>query len=175
MNKCQEGFIDLEDSSQKDKYLIFSLGKNEYGLDIKYVKEIVVIHKITEVSETQKYIKGIINLRGKGIPVIDARMMLGKMEKEYTERTCTIVLEINHLTVGLIVESVAEVLSIAEEDIAPPPNINSIDHIKHIKGIAKTGSNVKLLLDCEKLSFGQELGGMLENDTSGKDKCAVQI
>lgn len=163
MTKLQEEILELDEYSQKDKYLTFFLGKNEYGLEIKYVTEIVVIQRITEIAETKEYVKGIINLRGKVIPVIDMRLMLGKEETEYTGRTCTVVLDINDVSVGLIIDSVTEVLTIAEEDIVPPPKLMTLNQIKYIKGIGKVGSNVKLLLDCEKLLVNNEIEYIIDS------------
>lgn len=150
MNQILEDFDLLEDT-QKDKYLTFMLGKEEYGIGIGYVTEIVGIQSITEVPELPYYVKGIINLRGKIIPVVDVRLRFGKEAKEYTDRNCTIVIEVRDITVGLIVDSVVEVLSISQENIVPLPQLGSGSQQKYIKGIGKSESNVKLLLDCDRL------------------------
>ena len=150
MNQILEDFDLLEDT-QKDKYLTFMLGKEEYGIGIGYVTEIVGIQSITEVPELPYYVKGIINLRGKIIPVVDVRLRFGKEAKEYTDRNCTIVIEVRDITVGLIVDSVVEVLSISQENIVPLPQLGNGSQQKYIKGIGKSGSNVKLLLDCDRL------------------------
>lgn len=140
---------DLEDT-QKDRFLTFSLGKESYGLEIKYVTEIIGIQPITEIPDLPGYIRGIINLRGRIIPILDVRMRFQKEFREYNDRTCIIVIEIKGISVGLIVDSVAEVLSIPETHIVPPPDIRSTGN-KYIKGIGTVGSEVKLLLDCDKL------------------------
>ena len=152
-----QGALDQEEDTMKGKYLTFSLGKEEYGIEIKHVTEIVGLEKITEVPELPAYVKGIINLRGEIIPVIDVRLRFKKEAKEYNDRTCTIVIEVKDVSVGLIVDTVSEVLSIDDEDIVPPPKLSSSYHQNYIKGIGKADDNVKLLLDCEKLLSEDEL------------------
>lgn len=144
-----------EEDTLKDKYLTFILGKESFGLEIKYVIEIIGIQTITEVPGLPRYIKGIINLRGKIIPVIDVRERFKKEFKDYNERTCVIVIEINDFLVGLIVDQVAEVLSIAEENIVPPPEASDSEN-RFIQGIGKVGDEVKLLIDCAKLMVSEE-------------------
>lgn len=157
MAQVLEDNLELEEDTQKDKYLTFALGKEEYGIEIKHVTEIVGLQAITEVPELPDYVRGIINLRGKIIPVIDVRLRFKKEPKEYNDRTCTIVIEVKETSVGLIVDTVAEVLSISEENIVPPPNLASSYHHKYIKGIGKVGNNVKLILSCDKLLNDEEL------------------
>jgi purine-binding chemotaxis protein CheW len=100
------------------------LGEEEYGIAIGYVTEIIGLQSITEIPELPHYVKGIINLRGKIIPVMDVRLRFNKEAKEYNDRTCTIVIEVRDITVGLIVDAVAEVASITSENIVPPPQID---------------------------------------------------
>jgi purine-binding chemotaxis protein CheW len=97
-----------------------------------------------------EYIKGITNLRGKIIPVMDLRIRLKKPVKEYDDKTCIVVLDTNSISTGLIVDSVLEVIAIADEDICSPPEVNNSGH-KYIKGIGKTNEEIKLLLDCQKI------------------------
>lgn len=149
--------FEMEEDTQKGKFLTFSLGREEYGIEIKYVTEIIGLQAITEVPELPDYVKGIINLRGKIIPVIDVRLRFKKEAREYNDRTCTVVVDIKEVSVGLIVDTVAEVLSIAEEEIVPPPQVNSNNQNKYIKGIGKVGISVKLLLDCDKLLNDDEV------------------
>jgi len=156
MEQTEENTMLLEEDTQKDKYLTFVLGEEEYGIGIGYVTEIVGLQSITEIPELPYYVKGIINLRGKIIPVIDVRLRFGKKAKEYTDRTCTIVVEVKEITVGLIVDAVAEVTSIGEENIVPPPQINGSSQQKYIKGIGRSGENVKLVLDCDRLFSDDE-------------------
>lgn len=157
MGQTLEDTVLFEEDTQKDRYLTFVLGKEEYGIAIGYVTEIVGLQSITEIPELPHYVKGIINLRGKIIPVIDVRLRFSKEAKEYNDRTCTIVIEVKGITVGLIVDAVAEVSSIASENIVPPPQIDSRStQQKYLKGIGKSGNNVKLILDCDRLFSDDE-------------------
>lgn len=144
-----------QEDTLRGKYLIFSMGKELYGMEIRYITEIIGLQPITDVPEMPPYIKGITNLRGKIIPVMDARLRFKKEERKYDDRTCIIVLDTQALSVGLIVDSVAEVLTLEEEDIAPPPEISK-EGRRYIKGVGKSGGEVKLLLDCQKLLTDDE-------------------
>jgi len=145
------------EDTQKGKFLTFSIGKESYGLEIKYVTEIIGIQDITNIPEMPIYVKGIINLRGKIIPVIDVRLRFKKELRDYNERTCIIVVDIKDISIGLIVDHVAEVLVITTENIVPPPDSKIGFHNRYVKGIGKTGSEVKLLLDCDKLLNDDEI------------------
>jgi purine-binding chemotaxis protein CheW len=146
-----ENNVEMEEDTQKGRFLIFSLDKETYGIEIKYVIEIIGIQAITEIPELPEYVKGIINLRGKIIPVIDVRLRFKKEPKEYNDRTCVIVVDIEGIYIGLIVDSVAEVLAIPDQNIVEPPKMNMGFSNRYIKNIGKVGNDVKLLLDCEKL------------------------
>lgn len=148
-------FMEEEEDTQKDRYLTFQTGSEVYGIEIKYVTEIIGIQPITEIPELPDYMKGIINLRGKIIPVMDIRLRFKKAPREYNDRTCVIVIDINALSIGLIVDSVAEVLTIPEEDIVSPPDVKG-GKSRFMKGIGKAGNEVKLILDCEHLLNEQE-------------------
>ena len=139
--------------SQKDKYVTFKSGNEYFGIKIEYVNEIIVYQEITEIPETEEYIKGLINLRGKIIPVIDVRIRFKQEPFEYNDRTCIIVLNVKELVVGLIVEKIAEVVEITEGNILPNPKIGKADRSqnKYVYGIGKVGDEVKLLLDPERL------------------------
>lgn len=140
-----------EEDTQKDKYLIFSLDDEDFGIEIRHVIEIVGIQQITPIPELSDYIRGVINLRGKIIPVMDVRIRFRKSEREYDDRTCIIVVEIKDICVGLIIDRVLEVVNITEDNISEPPQMSKKNTNDYIKGIGKAGSGVKLLLDCEKL------------------------
>lgn len=142
-----------DNDSQKDKYVTFKSGNEYFGIKIEYVNEIIVYQEITEIPETEEYIKGLINLRGKIIPVIDVRIRFKQEPFEYNDRTCIIVLNVKELVVGLIVEKIAEVVEITEENILPNPKIGKADRSqnKYVYGIGKVGDEVKLLLDPERL------------------------
>ncbi|MDF2605963.1 MAG: chemotaxis signal transduction protein [Bacillales bacterium] len=147
--------VEQEEDTQKGKFLTFVLGNESYGLEIKYVTEIIGIQAITVVPELPDYIKGIINLRGKIIPVMDVRLRFKKPEIEYNDRTCVIVIEIRGVSIGMIVDSVSEVLVIPDSEIVQPPEMGKGSN-KYIKGIGKVGNEVKLLLDCPKLLNDEE-------------------
>ena len=134
-------------------YMTFKSGEEYFGLKIQYVSEIIQFQAITEIPETEDYIKGLINLRGKVIPVIDVRLRFCQQPFEYNDRTCIIVLNVNAMLVGLIVEKIAEVVDIREENILPPPKLGRSDRLqnKYVYGIGKVGNSVKLLLDPDKL------------------------
>lgn len=153
--------VDVDEDTQKDRFLTFALDNETYGIEIKNVMEIIGIQAITEIPELPVYIKGIINLRGKIIPVMDVRLRFKKEPKEYNDRTCIIVIDINEMSIGLIVDSVAEVITIPEQDITVPPNISKLA-TRYIKNIGKVGNDVKLLLDCEKLLNEDELNEIID-------------
>jgi len=157
-----ENTADMEEDTQKGRYLTFSLGDESYGIEIKYVTEIIGIQTITVIPELPEYVKGVINLRGKIIPVMDVRLRFKKEPREYNDRTCVIVVDINDISIGLIVDSVAEVLTIPEEDMVEPPKMNRSFSNRYIKNIGKVGNSVKLLLDCEKLLTEDELEDLSE-------------
>ncbi|MHB8064264.1 MAG: chemotaxis protein CheW [Ruminiclostridium sp.] len=148
---------DIEEDTQKGRFLTFALGKEVYGIEIIYVTEIIGIQAITEIPELPSYVKGIINLRGKIIPVMDVRLRFKKEFSEYNDRTCIIVIDIKEISVGLIVDTVLEVLTIEEGNIVTPPGVKAGFHNRYVKGIGKVGNEVKLLLNCEKILNDEEL------------------
>ncbi len=145
--------------TQKGKYMIFKSGPEYFGLEIQYVQQIIQYQEVTKVPETEDYIKGLINLRGKVIPVIDVRLRFKQPPLEYNDRTCIIVINVKSMIVGLIVEKIAEVVEIKDENILPPPSIGRVDkgHNKYVYGIGKVGESVKLLLDPDKLLNDEDL------------------
>lgn len=154
--------LEQEEDTQKGKFLTFSLGKEFYGIEIKHVTEIIGIQAITQVPELPEYIRGIINLRGKIIPVMDVRLRFKKTFREYNDRTCVIVVDIRDISIGLIVDSVSEVLSILPENIVSPPDVGKGLNNKYIKGVGKVGNDVKLILDCNKLLNDKETDSLGE-------------
>jgi purine-binding chemotaxis protein CheW len=146
--------------NREGKYLTFSLGNEEYGLGILKVKEIIGLMPITTVPRTPAFVKGVINLRGKVIPVVDLRLKFEMEEIAYTERTCIIVVEIaaqgGAIPMGIVVDSVSEVLNIKQGEIEDTPTFGSRLDTEYILGLAKTGGGVKILLDIDKvLSSGE--------------------
>ena len=158
-------------NSQKDKYVTFKSGDEYFGLKIEYVNEIIVFQEITEVPESEDYMKGLINLRGKIIPVIDVRLRFKQEPFEYNDRTCIIVVNVKGVIVGLIVEKIAEVVEITEKKILPSTKIGKTDNTenKYVYAIGKVGDEVKLLLDPDRLLNDEGLTN-LENDTDSDDE-----
>lgn len=152
-----------EQDMQKDRFLTFMIDKEVYGIEINYITEIVGIQAITEMPEMPDYVKGIINLRGVIIPVMDVRLRFRKEQKEYDDRTCVIVIDFNAVSVGLVVDSVSEVMTISGENILELPKINSSTGNKYLKNIGKNGQNVILILDCEHFLSDEELSGIEES------------
>jgi len=145
------------------KYLTFDLGKEEYCIGILKVREIIGLMEITAVPHTPRYIKGVINLRGSVIPVLDLRAKFNMESEEYTERTCIIVVEVRGETgtilVGMIVDSVSEVLNISEGEIEPPPTFGGNEvETDNFLGMAKIKGRVKILLDTDKVIGETGLG-----------------
>ncbi len=143
------------------KYLTFSMAGEEYGMGILKIKEIIGMMPITSVPRTPSFVKGVINLRGKVIPVVDLRLKFGMEEMAYTERTCIIVVEIgNHggsVLIGIVVDSVSEVLNIKGADIEETPTFGVRLDTGYILGMAKTNGGVKILLDIDKVLNGEVL------------------
>jgi purine-binding chemotaxis protein CheW len=162
MAEIMENFVEIEEDTQKDRYLTFSLGRESYGVEVRYVTEIIGIQSITEIPEMPEYVRGIINLRGKIIPVMDVRLRFKKEPKDYNDRTCIVVINIQGASIGLIVDSVSEVIAIPEQDVVDPPQMNKGFNNKYIKKIGKVKNDVKLLLDCEKLLTEDELEDISE-------------
>ena len=142
-----------EDDSQKGMLMTFQTGKEFFGISISYVNEIIAMQPIAAIPEVEDYVKGLINLRGKIIPVIDVRVRFKMEPCEYTDRTCIIVIDVKSTMICLIVERLADVDTIAEDSIAPPPSLGrkEHEHNKYVYGLARTGDTVTLLLDPEKL------------------------
>lgn len=140
-----------EEDTQKGKYLTFALGVEHYAIEIRHVVDIIGIQEITEVPHQPDYVMGVINLRGKIIPTMDVRKRFNKEVIDYNDRTCIIVVELNAISVGLIVDTVLEVLAIPDDQIAEPPAFNSDFKNKFILGIGKIQNQIVILLDCNKL------------------------
>jgi purine-binding chemotaxis protein CheW len=151
-----KGLIDRE-----GKYLTFTLGQEEYGLGILKVREIIGLMPVTTVPRTPSYVKGVINLRGKVIPVVDLRSKFDMEEIPYTERTCIIVVEIPGPTgdfpMGIVVDAVSEVLNIKGDEIEATPTFGTRLDTEYILGMAKMNGGVKILLDIDRVLTTEEL------------------
>ncbi len=143
--------------AQEGKYLTFGLASEEYGLEILRVREIIGIMDITMVPQTPEYIKGVINLRGKVIPVVDLRTKFGMETTEYNRETCIIVVDVDSVLMGIIVDTVSEVLDIQKEEIEPPPSFGAKLSTDFIMGIGKIKDKVVILLDVEQVLTLEEM------------------
>ena len=147
--------LSVEMTEMAGKYLTFRLATEEYGLEILKVQEIIGIMNVTRVPKTPEFVRGIINLRGKIIPVIDLRIKFSMESQEDTERTCIIVAQVsrgeNQITMGVIVDEVSEVLDIAEEQIEEPPSFGSAVETDFLLGMGKIDQKVVMLLDVDKV------------------------
>ena len=133
--------------AKEGKYLSFRLGEEDYGIEILTVREIIGMMDITHIPQVPVYVKGIINLRGKVIPVIDLRMKFGLQEIEPTSETCIIVVNIEELLIGLLIDKVNEVLDIVAENIEPAPRFGTAIDTEFILGIGKIAESIKILLN----------------------------
>lgn len=147
------------------KYLTFLLGREEFAIQVLKVREIMGIQDITAVPQTPAYVKGVINLRGKVIPVVDLRLKFCLPEVEFTQRTCIIVVQVQSggvsLQTGIIVDEVSEVLNLAAGDIEDTPDFGAgAAAATYLLGMAKVKGKVKILLDIDRVLSGQELHGL---------------
>ena len=155
-----------QEDTMRGRFITFTVDEEMYGIEIRYVTEIVGIQPINRLPETPEHIKGIINLRGKIIPVVDMRLKFKREPAAYNDRTCIIVIDIQDISAGLIVDEVAEVIAIDDESISPPPERETGANSRYLSGIGTVGDAVKLLLDCEKLFSGEE-ATVLEHNKEG--------
>jgi len=157
-NKPNLADIDVKnEDTQEGKYLTFHMGDEDYGIQIRFVTEIIGIQRITEVPDMPCFIKGVINLRGKVIPVMDVRARFNLPDRQYDERTCIIVVQLNTTSVGLVVDKVNEVADIPPENIEPPPRSTAGGSSEYIEGMGKMGDRVKILLNVGKLLYDSDL------------------
>jgi len=156
--------LDADDSmavgqeEPRRRFMTFRSSNEIYGISLDNVHEIIGLQQYTSVPETEDYIMGLINLRGKVIPIIDVRIRFGKKPLAYNDRTCVIVIQVKDTVIGLIVDGIEGVVDIHEKEILPPPSISSLkaQAQKYVFGIGKVNSEVKLLLDPEKLIYDVE-------------------
>lgn len=158
----RDEYDDMGEDAQKDKYLTFMIADEDYGVEIRHVREIVGLQKITAIPDMPDFVRGVINLRGNVIPVMDVRLRFRLPSREYDERTCVIVADIRDVQVGLIVDTVNEVADIPEKNVEPPPKISRGPGSRYILGMGKIGDEVKILLDIQKLLFEEELDALVK-------------
>jgi purine-binding chemotaxis protein CheW len=146
-----------DNAAGKEQFLSFQLGAEEYGIDILRVQEIRAYEKATRMPNTPAYIKGVINLRGVIVPVIDLRMKFGLESAEYNEMTVVVVLNLAHRTVGIVVDSVSDVLALAAGDIRPAPEFTARVDNAFVRGLATIDQRMLIIADIERLMTGAEM------------------
>ena len=152
-----EALAEKKITEQEGKYLAFILNNETYGIEILRVREIIGLMDVTTVPQTPEYMKGVINLRGKVIPVIDLRLKFSMQEKEHTDETCVIVVEVNNTSIGIIVDSVSEVLEITRGEIEESPHFGQDIDTSYIMGLGKVKEKIVILLDIEEILSSEEL------------------
>lgn len=148
---------EVKEEIEGDKFLTFQLQEEEYGLEILKVREIIGVMGITAVPQTPNYVKGVINLRGQVIPVVDLRLKFGLSECEYGKRTCIIVVDVKGVHMGIVVDCVSEVMDIETEDIESTPSFGTKFNTDFILGMGKVNSEVKILLDIDQVLTSEEV------------------
>ena len=151
----------MEQLQKRDDELLqlvtFSIGEEEFGVDILKVQEIIRTMEITKVPRAQDFVEGVINLRGKVIPIIDLRRRFGFTSKEHDKHTRIIVIEINNMIVGFVVDSVSEVLRIPAATVEPPPPVVAGVESEYISGVGKLEDRLLILLDLDKLLSNEDM------------------
>ncbi|HKP98471.1 MAG TPA: chemotaxis protein CheW [Fibrobacteria bacterium] len=151
------------------KYLTFKLGPESYGIGILKVQEIIGMMTVTRMPRTPTYVRGVVNLRGKVIPVLDLRLKFGMETRQDTDRTCIIVVQLKSadtlITMGIIVDEVSEVLDVAAGQIEPPPSFGMAVDVSFLMGMGKVGRKVVLLLDADRILMRRELEAIGTGET----------
>ncbi len=164
LSKTASALALLDSNGRAGKYLIFHLGDEEFGTEVLKVREIMGMQDITQVPRTPAFVRGVINLRGKVIPVVDLRLKFGLPPADYTQRTCIIVIRTQQgeddLMIGMIVDGVADVLTLAEADIEDTPDFGTGCAAAYLKGMAKIKGKVKILLDIDQVLSTSEIAGL---------------
>ncbi len=156
MSITAESILKEENDILNGRFLTFAIDREMYGIEIRYVTEIIGLQTITVMPEMPDYMKGIVNLRGRIIPVMDVRLCFKMPGKEYTDTTCIIVIQLDDVSIGLIVDCISEVIKIQEADILDVPDISTRCNRGYVKNIGKQGGNIIQLLNCEKLLIEKE-------------------
>lgn len=140
-----------------NEFLTFTLGKEEYGIDILKVQEIRGYDAVTAIANTPAFIKGVINLRGTIVPIVDLRIKFNLAQIEYNQFTVVIILNLGARVVGIVVDSVSDVLTLAHEQIRPAPELSSALDTRYIIGLGSVAERMLILVDIEKLMLGREM------------------
>jgi purine-binding chemotaxis protein CheW len=151
----------VQADARAGKYLIFHLGEEEFGIQVQKVREIMGVQDITQVPQTPPHVKGVINLRGKVIPVVDLRLKFDMPAMDYTQRTCIIVAQVagerGTIQMGIVVDGVVEVLNVAGADVEDTPSFGKEVEVPYVMGLAKLKGKVKILLDIDQVMTAREL------------------
>lgn len=156
-----------DDDAQKDKYMTFRLASEDYAIPLQHVTEIVAIQRITAIPDMPPFLRGVINLRGQVLPVMDVRARFNMEPRPYDDRTCVVLVSLREsVTVGLIVDTVSEVVSLPPDQISQPPRMLSGPGSRYICGMGRLGDSVKIILDVQRMLFDDELAILqLHSDT----------
>lgn len=157
---------EFDEDTQKNKYLTFRIASEDYGIGIEHVTEIVGMQHISPVPEMPEFVKGVVNLRGQIIPVMDVRLRFGMESREYDDRTCVVVVRMGDATVGLVVDTVKEVLDIPEGNVTEPPRVASARSARYIQGIGRLGDEVKILVAVDRLLHEEERAALVNSLTA---------
>ncbi len=163
MDIASDQLIDLvvdldEDEDQRDKYLLFTMAKETYGIAIASITEIIEMQTITSLPDMPNYVKGVINLRGRVVPLVDLRLKFGLAERVYDDRTCTIIINVENTQMGFIVDTVAEVQNLDKSAIDPPPEFETASgREQFVFGLAKMNDEVIILLEASQILQKEEL------------------
>ena len=152
VNQVLEERFEEEDTA-KDLYLTFEIDEKDYGVEVSKIKEIITMCAVTNLPQTPEYVRGIINLRGDIVPVINVRARFAVPEPDYVDSTCIVVLDLEDYIIGLIVDQVKGVFTITEENLSSPPDAKLSYDNQFIKSIGKTEDGIKMILDIEKVLF----------------------
>ena len=162
MDASIESSPNRNEETLKGRFMTFQAGQETYGIEIRYVIEIVGLQPLTIMPEMPEYIKGIINLRGRVIPVMDVRLRFGMQWREYDDRTCIIVVDLNGVPMGLVIDSVSEVIAISDSELIVKPKMSGRESCGYVKCLGNVGNQVILLIDCQKLLSFEECSCIVE-------------
>ena len=150
--------VEAEDNVAHSEFLAFKLGQEEYGIDILKVQEIRGYENVTRIANSPEFIKGVVNLRGTIVPIIDMRIKLNLGEPSYDEFTVVIVLNIGQRVVGMVVDSVSDVITLAPEQIRPAPAVGSALETDYLIGLGTVDERMLILVDIDKLMLSSDMG-----------------
>ena len=167
---AEEEYLEDSGNDNSKQYMTFKSGDEYYAIELRYVNEIMGVTPITEIPEVEDYIRGLINLRGKIVPVMDVRIRFNQEPFEYNDRTCIIIVNVKNTVIGLIVETIADVVTIKDEDIEIPDILTTNKaRNRYVYGLGKVGDDVKVILNLEKLIRDEDItvfDEMVEGETA---------